>query len=326
MRAAYIEDLGPAESIRYGELPAPGPGPTDALVRVEAVAVNPVDTFVRSGAYRTPIPFPFVIGRDLVGTVVGTGSGVVGFQPGDQVWCNSLGHAGRQGSAAEYAVVPADRLYHLPDRADPVASVAVVHPAATAYLALFVHARLKPGQTVFVGGGAGHVGRAAVRLAVLAGARVIATASRNDLDLCRRLGAIEALDYRMPQLAERIRAAAPDGIDVHLDTSGHQDLVTAVDLLARRGCIVALAGLSATSELPVGELYRRDGRVLGFVISNATVSELAEAAVRINQLLEAGELAPGLLDVMPLAAAAEAHRRLEQGDARGTRLVLDVGL
>jgi NADPH:quinone reductase-like Zn-dependent oxidoreductase len=110
MRAAYITELGPAEAIRVGELPVPVPGPTGVLVRVEVVVVDPVDTMVRSGAYRTATPFPFVVGRDLVGTVAEVGAGVAGFAAGDRVWCNSLGHGGRQGSFAEYAVVPGERL------------------------------------------------------------------------------------------------------------------------------------------------------------------------------------------------------------------------
>ncbi len=151
MRAAYITRLGPPEAIRVGELPVPVPGPTDVLVQVEVVVVDPVDTLVRSGAYPTPPPFPLVIGRDLVGTVAEAGAGAVGFAAGDRVWCNSLGHGGRQGSFAEYAVVPAERLYHLP-AVDPVAAVAVLHPGATAYLALFRHGGLRPTETLYVAG------------------------------------------------------------------------------------------------------------------------------------------------------------------------------
>jgi NADPH:quinone reductase-like Zn-dependent oxidoreductase len=151
MRAAYITELGPAEAIRVGELPVPVPGPTGVLVRVEVVVVDPVDTMVRSGAYRTPTPFPFVVGRDLVGTVAEVGAGVAGFPAGDRVWCNSLGHGGRQGSFADYAVVPGERLYHLPAGVDPVGAVAVAHPAATAYLALFRHGGLRPAEAVYVG-------------------------------------------------------------------------------------------------------------------------------------------------------------------------------
>lgn len=128
------------------------------------VAVNPVDAFIRSGRYRTSTPFPFVVGRDLVGTVVAAGGGSH-VAVGDRVWCNSLGHGGRQGSFAEYAVVPQDRCYRVPPRVDPAVLVAAVHPAATAFLAWFVHARLRPGQSVYVGGAAGNVGSAATAMA-----------------------------------------------------------------------------------------------------------------------------------------------------------------
>ncbi len=322
MRAAYIEAHGPAESIRYGTLPTPVPGPTDVLVEVDAVAVNHVDTFVRSGAYATPVPFPFVIGRDLIGTVVAVGAHVVEFAEGDAVWSNSLGHAGRQGAAAEYAAVPVDRLYHLPAGADPVTTVALVHPAATAFLALVVHGRLRAGETVLVAGGAGHVGRAATVLARDSGARVVATASRGDLEECRLLGAEAVADYRDPDLGPALHRGAPDGVDVHLDTSGHHDLDLALGLLAPRGRVVLMAGLETRPELPVGAVYTRDARIIGFAISNATIADLADAAERVNRLVTAGTLQPRRVEVLPLSEAAEAHRRLETGRAAGARLVL----
>lgn len=321
MRAVWIDRPGPVENLRYGQLPVPAPGPAEVLVRVEAVAVNPVDTFVRSGSYRTPIPFPFVIGRDLVGTVADAGSEVTGFAAGERVWCNSLGHGGRQGATAEYAAVPADRLYRLPDSADANGAVAVLHPAATAHLALHTHGRLRPGETVYVGGGAGNVGAAAIVLATRARARVIASARAEDLDYCRSLGAAVALDYRA-DLVARLREAAPGGVDIHLDTSGHPDLDSAVDLLAARGRIILMAGMSARPPLPVGPLYTRDGSILGFAISLASTAELADAASNINELLAQCAFAPRRMEVLPLSSASDAHRRLEEGLARGTRLIL----
>lgn len=103
----------------------PVPGPADVLVRVDALAVNHVDTFVRSGAYRTETPFPFIIGRDLAGTVTATGPDVSGFRPGDRVWSNSLGHDGRQGSFAQWASVPVERLYRLPDDGFAISNASV---------------------------------------------------------------------------------------------------------------------------------------------------------------------------------------------------------
>ncbi len=321
MQAVWIDRLGPVENIRCGELPLPLPGPTDVLVRVEAVAVNPVDTFVRSGAYRTAIPFPFVIGRDLVGTVAGAGSEVTGLAAGERVWCNSMGHSGRQGATAAYAAVAADRLYRLPAGADAHGAVAILHPAATAHLALHTHARIRAGETVYVAGGGGNVGSATIVLATRAGARVIASARAEDLDHCRSLGAAVALDYR-GDLARGLRDAAPDGVDIWLDTSGRHDMDLAVDLLAARGRIILMAGMSARPQLPVGPLYTRDRSIIGFAISNASAAELADAARSINRLLAQRAFVPRKVEVLPFARAADAHRRLETGQARGTRLVL----
>ncbi|MFJ5266339.1 NADPH:quinone reductase [Streptomyces sp. NPDC088387] len=323
MFAAYIEEFGAPDGIRCDELPAPRPGPADVLVDVEVSAVNHVDTFVRSGAWRTPVPMPFVIGRDLVGTVAETSPGAVGFTVGDRVWSNSMGHAGRSGTAAEQVVVPADRLYHLPPGVDPTAAVAVAHPAATAHLALFTHGRLRAGENVVVLGGGGNVGGALTLMAARAGARVVVTASARDADRCRALGAAHVVDYRDPDVQGRLRAACPEGADLFLDTSGANDLESALALLARRGRIVVLAGMRSRPVLPAGALYLKDCSVVGFAISQATSDELAEAAAGINRLLADGSLRPPATVPMALKEAAEAHRMLESGEVRG-KIVLRV--
>ncbi|MGW0711063.1 NADPH:quinone reductase [Streptomyces sp. NPDC002643] len=322
MKAAYIEEFGPADVIRFGELPPPVKDPTDVLVNVIATTVNPVDTFIRSGAWRTPVTFPFVIGRDVVGTVAATGTNVTGFAVGDTVWCNSLGHGGRQGAAAERVVVPADRLYHLPDHVSPTDAAAVLHPAATAYLALFTHGALRTGETVLVVGAAGNVGSAAVVLAAEAGARVMATARSDDEKYCRSLGAEGFADYREPGLADHCREFAPDGFDLVVDAAGSNDMDTAVGLLAFRGRVVVLAGLRSRPVLPVGPLYLKDASVTGFVISRATTSELAEAAHALNRLLTRGRLRSRTVEEAPLSAAAEVHARLERGQLHGKRVLL----
>lgn len=323
MNAAYVQELGAPEQIRYGQLPVPRIGPTDVLVAVEAVTVDPVDTFVRSGAFPTATPFPFVIGRDLAGTVAAVGDGATGFAVGDRVWANSLGHGGRQGSFAQYAAVPADRLYHLPDGVDPARAVGVAHMAATAWLGLFRHARLGLGETIYIGGGAGNIGDAAVRLAVAAGARVIASASDDGLDRCREAGATVVVDYRDPDAAEQIRDAAPGGVNVYWDTSGHHDFDSAVALMAHGGRILlTAAGPNPRVELPISAAYTHDVSLHGFVISNATASDLAAAADVLNQRLADGALSARIADIMPLADAAEAHRRVEAGHVSGARLIL----
>lgn len=313
--AAYVTSLGDSSEIKVGQLPDPEPGPREVLVKVSAVTVNHVDTFIRSGAYPTALSYPFVIGRDLVGTVVS--SPVDRFAPGDRVWCNSLGHDGRQGSFAEYCAVPEERLYRLPDGVSDDA-VAVLHTAATAYLGLFEHAGAGYGETIAVLGAAGGVGSAVVQLASTAGLRVVATARAEDAEWCRECGADEVFDYSDPDLYRKLPV-----VDLLWDNAGKHDLVSAVPLLSRGGRIVAMAGMESKPTLPIGELYTRDASIRGFAISNAGVTALGSAARVINRGLSTGILRPRIGTRLPLASAAEAHRLQESGEARG-RIVLEV--
>jgi NADPH:quinone reductase-like Zn-dependent oxidoreductase len=318
MYAAYINERGPAKNIIYGTLPVPSPLPSEVLIKSAALGVNHVDTFIRSGAVMVGMTFPFIIGRDVVGTVVKVGSDVQGFREGQWVWCNSLGFDGRPGAFAEYCAVAAERLYHLPSEADPAEAAAVVHAAATACVGLFRDAKIGRGETVVVHGAGGAVGSAVVQLASAAGAKVIATTRAGNLSWSRECGAEEALDYTEPELHKRIRKLAPDGVDVYWDNSGRPEFENNVRLLGRGGRIVVLAGLNARPSLPVGELYTRDGKILGFAITNASVPDLAAAATQINKRLADGSLRARIGARYDLADARAVHERLEQ-DSRGLK-------
>src|SRR5438105_9889821 len=114
MKAAFYETTGDPEVIRYGELPRPTPQAGEVLVRVGAAALNPIDTYIRSGAVQMALPKPFIPGCDLAGTVETVGSGVRRFKPGDRVWGSNQGLLGRQGTFAEYACVREESLYPTP--------------------------------------------------------------------------------------------------------------------------------------------------------------------------------------------------------------------
>lgn len=323
MHAAYIRAPGGVEQIVYGELPVPRPGPTDVLVRLLASEVNYVDLFVRSGAYRTPLPLPFVIGRDLVGRVVAVGAGAAPFAVGDQVWCNSLGHHGRQGAWSDYAVVPVDRLYPLPPGVDVQQAAAVLHGAGTAHIGLVREARVQAGETLFIEGAAGAVGSAVVQMAHAMGVRVVATASAHDAAWCRACGADVVIDYRAGDVPAQARAAAPGGIDVWWDASGRHRFAEVLPLLALGARVVLMAGLGGAQDplLPVGALYTRDVRVCGFAISNASTADLAAAARRINALLAQGRLRARIGAVYALAQAREAQAALAAGGVHGRIVV-----
>ncbi len=322
MRAAFVRSTGGTDLIEVGDLPTPRPGPGDVLVKFLVSDVNHVDLFVRSGAYPTPLPMPFVLGRDLVGEVAVAGKGTNGFAPGDLVWTNSMGHSGRQGTWSEFVALPAERLYHLPRGVDPLTAVPVLHSAATAYLGLFRRATLRPGDTVFVGGAGGGVGTATVQLARAAGARVVATASLRDFDWCLAQGADKVFDYHSPDLFGLLRDAAPEGYDLWWDNGGHHDFAATLPLMRQGGSIVVAAGMSAAPALPIGQLYLNDISIHGFVISNASVEDLAAAAQAINRLLADERLPARVAKTLPLAEARQAHELMESGSAKSRVLVM----
>lgn len=331
MKAAYVNHLGEVDEIRYGDLPVPVPGPTDCLIEVSAVSLNPVDTLVRSGRFPTAVPLPFILGRDLVGTVLSAPAGA-GLLPGETVWCDSLGYQGRQGSYSEYAVVPTDRLYPAPSGVDASGIdaqrlVALAHPATTAWLGWFEHAGLIPGMTVFVGGGAGNVGTAAIQLAAATGARIIASCHPRDVEAVRAAGAEVVLDYRNPDLPAACAKAAPEGFDLVWDTSGHHDGQFLAEVSAPGARILITAAADASTQLPLGRLYTKDVSLTGFVMSRASTGQLARAAKGLRPFLEPrspgspGSLTTTITEVLALSEAARAHRMMETGQVRG-RVVL----
>lgn len=320
MKAACIHTLGGPEEIRYVELADPVPSPRQVLVRVEAVAVNSVDTYLRSGRWRTEVNFPLAVGRDLVGRVAAVGSAVEGFEVGERAWTNSAGYGGRPGATAELVAVDQDRLYPLPSGADAVSFVASVHPGATAHGALVGRARVQPGECVTVVGANGAVGMCMVQLAAAQGAEVVAVI--RDVRAGDRLSELGASEVVIAD-ADHAAGAPWSGVDVFIDTSGQADIAAAVGQLNPRGRVVLIAG-RRRQQFDLWELYVREIQLLGFVMSAMTVDELAGAADWIN----ARPPAVSVGRVLGFDGAAEAHATLEAGGlprmADGTvgRLVL----
>src|SRR5215472_8056902 len=143
MKAAYIETTGSPNVIRHGELPTPAPGEGEALVRVKAAALNPIDLYIRAGTVAMPLPKPFIPGCDLAGTVEALGPGVRRFKPGDRVWGSNQGLLGRQGTFAEYASVKEEWLYPTPTGVPDTEAAAAALVGITAHLGLFRCARLQ---------------------------------------------------------------------------------------------------------------------------------------------------------------------------------------
>ena len=212
MKAAFINQTGPPEVINYGDLPDPRPSRRQCLVKVVAVDVNPIDTYVRSGSIPGNLTFPLILGRDLAGTVVETGAGVKRFKTGDRVWATGQGVEGRAGTFAELAAVDERWLNPIPPGASDEDAVALSLVAITAYLGLVRDARVNPLEVLFVNGGSGGVGSSVVQIAKILGARVITTAGSDEkARLCRELGADLAINYKTQDVDAAIRDFAPKG-------------------------------------------------------------------------------------------------------------------
>jgi len=314
MKAAFITETGPPDVIQFGDLPDLEPGPTEVMVKVAAAAVNPIDTYIRSGAVSIPIEFPYIIGCDLAGTVESCGSDVTRFKPGDRVWGSNQGLFGRRGTFAEYAAVDSEWLYPTPGDMSDVQAAAGSLVGITAHLGLFLHAGLKNGEILFINGGTGGVGSSVVQLAKASAAKVVATVGNAEKKvLCESWGADLVLDYHSPTLDEEIEqfAATNGGIDIWFETQREPTLDRSVDLMAKRGRIVLMAGRQARPEFPVGPFYVKDLRMVGFAMFNAAPQEQRDSAMAINALFAKGGWHPQIGSRLPLSEAAAAHRLQE---------------
>lgn len=308
MKAAFITETGPPHVIRCGELPDPVPGPREALVRVRACGINPIDTYIRSGAVAMPLPRPFIVGCDLAGEVLAVGDDVATLRPGMRVWGSNQGLLGRQGTFAELAAVEERWLYPTPDGVGDREAAAAALVSITAHLGLVDHAAVAPGETVFVNGGSGGVGSAVVQIARALGGRVLATAgTAAKREAVVRLGAEAVFDYRRPDLVEAVRAAVPQGVQVYWETQREPAFDRAVAMLADEGRIVVMAGRDSRPEFPVGPFYVKGLSMHGFAMFKASAARQAAAAADINRWLAAGRLRVPIDRVLPLEEAAEGH-------------------
>jgi NADPH2:quinone reductase len=312
MNAAFIAQTGAPDVIEYGDLPDPKPGRGECLIKVAAVDVNPIDTYIRSGMIPAKLSFPHILGRDLAGTVVETGAGVKQFKAGDRVWATNQGTEGRQGTFAELAVVHQRWLNPIPADVSDEQAAAISLVGMTAHIGLFRHVNLRRQEVLFVNGGAGGVGSCVIQMGRIMGARIIATAGSDEkVRACRELGADLAINYKSEDVDAAIKAFTPQ-VNVWWETLREPNFERVVPLLALRGRMVLMAGREARPVFPVGPFYVKDCSLHGFAVFNATLREQHAAANAINRWMSEGKLKARIDRVLPLSQAAEAHRLQEQ--------------
>ncbi len=318
MKGAFIEQTGPPEVIQYGEIPTPEPRGRQIRVRVHAVAVNPIDTYVRSGMVPMDLPRPFIVGCDFAGTVDAVGEEATSFKVGDRVWGSNQGLMGRQGTFAEYVVVDEAWAYPIPEGVSDEAAAAGALVGITAHLGLVREARLQRGESIFVNGGSGGVGSTVIQFARALGARVACSAGTDEkVRACIELGADAAFNYRTQDVAAELRKFAPAGVNVWWECTREPDFDRAVAGLAARGRFILMAGRDARPPFPVGPFYVKGCSLHGFVMFMAPPEDQRAAANDINQWLQGGQYRPRIDRVLPLSEAAAAHRIQEDATVRG---------
>ena len=314
MKAIRVHEFGGPEVMKLEEVPNLTPGPGQVVVSVKAVGVNPVDTYIRAGAYAVKPPLPYTPGLDAAGTVEVVGEGVEIVKVRERVYVAGT----LSGAYAEQALCHTWQVHRLPDRVSFAQGAGVNVPYATAYRALFQRAHGQPGETLLVHGASGGVGVAAVQMARAGGFTVIATAgTEKGQKLVLEQGAHCVVDHRKEGYEEEIMALTKGrGVDVILEMLANVNLARDLTLLALRGRVVVI-GNRGSIEINPRATMQRDLSILGFTLMNATKEELVSIHAALVAGLESGTLNPVVGREMPLVEAPRAHREVMEPGAYG---------
>lgn len=329
MRAMVLHDFGDVSNFKPGELPKPEPGPGEALVRIAASGVNPVDTKIRALAPAFAPKLPAVLGMDMAGTVEAVGNGVTDLAAGDEVWGCVGGLSNMQGTLAEYVTSDARLMGKKPKSLSMREAAAMPLVTITAWMLLHERANIQQDQFVLVHGGTGGVGHMAVQLARAAGIRTATTVSTPEkAKIARSLGANETILYTEESVAEYVkRLTDGQGFDAVIDTVGGETLDAAMEAACLEG-VIASTNTRSTHDLSTMHAKALTLSVVLMLLPMITgigrerYRAILDAAA---PLVDAGKLAP-LMDShrFGLDDIAEAHTLLEQGEIVG-KAVVDIG-
>jgi len=320
MRAILPGRFGGPEVLEIGEVDEPEAGDGRVLIKVEATTVNRADTVQRQGNYPPPPGESELLGLEVAGTIAALGPDVTEYAVGERVMTLVGG-----GGYAEYSTAYADHLIRIPAAMSFEQAACVCETYITAYLNVFVLGKLAEGEAVLLHGGGGGVNTSGIQLcrALVPQSRIFVTASPGKVERVAEVGAHDVIDYRSQDFAKVIReATSRRGVDVILDHIGARYLASNLAALAVGGRLVIIGLLGgAKAEINLGLLMVKRHQLIGSVLRSRSVAEKSEIVARFKQvvlpLFERGDIAPLIHDVMPLAAAGEAHRMMEASEHFG---------
>ena len=321
MKAIRVHNYGGPEVLKYEEVPVPEPGAGQARVKIEAIGLNYVDIYQRTGLYQSPLPF--TLGREAAGTVDAVGPNATEVKEGDRV-----AYAVEPGAYAEYAIVPAWKLVPVPAKIDSRSAAAAMLQGMTAHYLVHNTYPLKQEETALVHAAAGGVGLLLTQVAKRCGARVFGTVSTEEkARLAREAGADEVILYTQTDfLAEVKRLTNGAGVHVVYDSVGQTTFEKSLDCLRPRGYLV-LFGQSSGPVPPfdLGKLATKGSLFVTRPTLLHYMSDRRELLERANDLfnwIASGQLKLRIDKSFPLAQTAEAQRQLEARKTTGKVLLI----
>jgi len=330
MKAIIVDRYGSKDGVRVAEMPRPELRQDDVLVQNHAAGVNPLDSKIRDGAFKTILPYrlPLILGNEVAGVVERVGSRVRWFKPGDEVYARP--GKDRIGTFAEYSAVREDDLAHKPRSLSMEQAASIPLVGLTAWQALIERAQLKKGQRVLIHAGSGGVGTFAIQLARQVGAYVATTTSSANVDWVQRLGADVVIDYKKDDFEKILH-----DYDVVLNSLDAETLEKSLQVLKPGGKLISISGppdpdfakelgLSPALGLVMRLLsYRirkkakRRGIGYSFLFMRANGDQLRE----IGALIDSGVIRPVVDRVFAFESTKEAMAYVETGRAKGKVVV-----
>ncbi|MGB8170281.1 MAG: NADPH:quinone reductase [Chthoniobacteraceae bacterium] len=314
MKAIVVKEFGGPDVLELGTQPDPVPGWGQVVVQLEAIGVNPVDTYIRSGTYAAKPKLPYTPGTDGAGVITAIGGGVTRCSESQRVYvAGSL-----SGTYAERTLCDVSHVHPLPERASFAQGAALGVPYATAHVGLFSRGQALPSETVLVHGGTGGVGLAAIQLARAAGLHVLATGGTDaGRQRCRAEGADEVFDHHAPDYLDRIlHHTSGRGVEIVLEMLANVNLGKDLTLLARGGRVVVI-GSRGPVEINPRDLMSRHADIRGVMLLNTPPAELERTHAALQAGLKTGALSPVIGREFPLGEASKAHAAVMSPGAMG---------
>jgi NADPH2:quinone reductase len=318
MRAIRVHQFGDPQVLQFEEIADPIAGANQVVIKVHAIGVNPVETYIRAGKYG-PRAFPYIPGSDAAGMIQSLGPGVTKFKPGDRVYTAST----LSGAYAQLVLADADKVYPLPPHVSFQQGAALGVPAATAYKALFLRGQIKPAETILIHGATGGVGLACVQLAHAHGCTVIGTGgSEAGRELLLKEGAHHVLDHTSSDYLDKLMTLTQGkGVDAIIEMLANINLDKDLSVLAKFGRVVVV-GNRGRIEIDPRQTMARDADIRGMTLMLANDADLHTIHSALGAALEARILRPVIDTEMPLHKAVQAHHEILEGNSHGKIILI----